>query len=60
MRVLTCAMAFLAALAVPVMADGKGGKSIKRGGDAVATDKGTASRGTLTDRIIAMGDGEEI
>lgn len=60
MRVLTCAIALLAVTALPALADGKGGKSMTRGGDAVAKDKGTAPRGTLADRIINMGEGEEI
>ena len=60
MRVLTCAIALLATTALPALADDKGGKPTTRGGDAVATDKGTAPRGTLADRIINMGDGELI
>ena len=60
LRVLTCAMAFLVVSAVSAMAEGKDCKSMTRGGDAVAKDKGTAPRETLVDRIIDMGDGELI
>ena len=60
MRLLTCAMALLAATAAQATADGRESKPTTRGGDAVATDKSTAPRGTLADRIIAMGEGEEI
>lgn len=60
MRVLTCAITLLATTALPALADGKNNKSMTRGGNAAATDKGTTPRGTLADRIVNMGEGEEI